>query len=485
MSNVILYKASENIAKEFNNAVKKICGIFSLEIKLYNASNIQTVYRLIDSGIICRLIVIDWELSIEERNAIRQILVDSRSKKTFLALKQSEVEFFTSFYEKNRIIVLPDTLAIHTIYSLIKSVTTSKKSSLDIRVIKGILTSVIGVIEGNLGEKLTPLPVTESATLMSFSGVSGVFSFYGDGLQGAISLSTPEELMRMFVAKILGIAKEQMNEQLFAAVIYEFGNQILEAIKGSLKKYEYNLMSGFHLVAFGKNHIYRQSSLGTYYTFPFQIWGEKFELHFCYKIYNSRGNFKQERLDATHVVTDVRLMNAVKMAISDVFGEISGLEVEFKGVSFFDSGKDRVTECIQLATMHTSMGHYVLAVSVNRSLIEKLFQNLAMSSQSFECDPDSLAQMISELTNMLQEAFFEHARHYGYNFNRHLLVGCASFGQITYQIAGVAKFLQFQYSVMGQMFEIVCGIFSEEASILFDIWDCLKNKDSFARLVKP
>lgn len=473
-----MLKDQNNLFEPANSALTKYNTISSSEHEFRFISDINEISKLIAEEDV-PLIFSESSLEESDISALQNLVTGIEKELPCFIFSSENYHSMKEIISKDKIINYEKEFTEDLFFQCLKNILTPPDQKIDIRYIKGILTSVVKVILENTKVKLSPGHIVESKSKDVTSDICAVIAYYGDGVYGSININTTIKLISYFATKMLNCEEKDLSDEMLVDLMGEISNQIMGVFKTGLAKNGYNLSSSMMTVTLGKKFLFSSSSVGKYYLLPFKLKEEEFDINFCYNTYKiplteiamAESEYKNQFLD-------VRLLNKVFESVESVFKANLSCEVK-KGEIFKQLTNICPSNSIHLFHAGGSQGVFTMGFEVPNKTAAKVLKHMIGTKEEF-IENLGVNDMFCELINQTAGEFIKSVKPQGYNFNRIFLGGYCSLKEpINYLLKNPGLYLRVIYYLDDLPFVLCFGTRSTHCGHLFNAWSYYSKLDNF------
>ncbi len=473
MGAILLVKGSEASRAEVSEAVSKFLKIFSEKILFDDASSVSAAIGLMEMHS-HSLVFIDQDLSPEDLNLLTGSF-RALNVKPVIVTSPRNLDLLKGVVDAQKLNAAPHGLSKGFVFDYLRSVIINKDRKIDPRVFASILRGIIKVVNISSGLLLTPQQISTSRSQMEINDVTAICSFYGDGLQSSLMVSTSEVLVNLMISNSLSLPPEQISSELKIDFLLEIMNQLIGAVRQELGEFGYELNPTVFFVATGEKHSFFSRSNGKYFVMPFVSDDQPFKVTFCYDMYSdflrnaelSRGNAKDKRY------LDVRLVNGAITSVTETISANLGIECSHTGDKILTLGNDK-SELVSVAHGVGQGTNYTFLMRLKQDHARMMASKLLFMPPE-EISIDMVIDSCGELLNQIIAQFRGRVEGQNYPFRPVFHSDVSRTGQVEFMLKGQGRFLTLAFKTPEFPFEIYFGIDSIRTPALFDIHEWLSQ----------
>ncbi len=465
MSNLlILYRPRDEVKIFAEEANVRFDQMFATPLQVFIARSINEIAHQIELKL-ARIIFIEAYISLADSNSLRAAF-ERQKMKPFLIAHEDNYEALSRSIPKEKLGRSATKLNPNFIFKCLRNLLAPSGRKMDERYLKGILSSVIGVIDSNANIKLLPKKISEIQPASSAEVIVSAFGFYGDGFAGSITLKSNKALLDRVAQTILSLEESEITPEVISDLADELGNQVEGAIRVHLQGAGYILKNSLQLTLTGETQFdHKISSGGVYYTVPFALDDMKLDVLLSYNTYKT-SVFELEDETNRNIKKrfDVRLINAANTSFSKHFAEWepqkeSALEIPHDGLSGSSLHLFQVADWKGKVTIGLLLGKEVeLALMSELTGLEAQYATNALINES-----------LNSLTDAILLEFLEITKTFQYSFQK-VYKGSFSGDSFHFKIVNAGYFFRETFTTRLGLVELIVGCDSHHASDYYDAW---------------
>ncbi len=465
MSNLlILYRPREEVKRFAEEANERFDKMFSTPLQVYVARSINEIAHQIELKL-ARIVFIEAYISLADSNSLRAAF-ERQKVKPYIIAHQDNYEALSRSIPKERLGRSATKLNPNFIFQCLRNLLAPTGRKMDERYLRGILKSVIGVVDSNANIKLLPKKISEIQPAPSAEVIVSAFGFYGDGFLGSITLKSNKALLERMAQTILFLEESEITPEIISDLADELGNQVEGAIRVQLQSAGYILKNSLQLTLTGESEFHHKiSSGGQYYAVPFALDDMKLDVLLSYNTYKtSVFDLEDEEIKNNKKRFDVRLINAANTSFSKHFAEWEPLK---------QSAQEIPHDGLAGSSLHLfQVADWKGKVTIGLLLTKDV--EMALMSELTGLEPQyATSALINESLNSLTDAilleFLEITKTFQYSFQK-VYKGSFSGEKFTFKIVNAGYFFRETFATSLGLVELIIGCDSHHASDYYDAW---------------